>query len=177
MTPQEIFDKAVLHIYTMPGQCSVTACYPKKKGQPQKGVNICRYRRADGNKCVVGIFIADEDYDPRMDQKIPRSGVVEEFASAEFGGSVRDLITHARKGRIRLSADIIENVELFDELQNAHDTDANWSSSKSSPSWAMMTALSKIAHKFRLNDAALRTYSFMLWNPTTPAPAGDSVHG
>ena len=29
--------------------------------------SICRYRRADGNKCAVGCFIQDKDYKPHFE--------------------------------------------------------------------------------------------------------------
>ena len=54
MTPQEIFDTVVRHLYAQ-GEQAVTA------------YGACRYRTRTGLKCAVGCLIADEDYQESME--------------------------------------------------------------------------------------------------------------
>lgn len=53
MTAQEVFDAAVTHLFTMPRRAS-------------DGV-ACRYRTKDGNKCLVGALIRDDEYRHTME--------------------------------------------------------------------------------------------------------------
>lgn len=55
MTPQEIFDIVVTHIYSMKHRS-------RNSDQP-----ACAYRAEDGSRCAVGILIPDENYHPDME--------------------------------------------------------------------------------------------------------------
>lgn len=53
MTPQEIFNKVVTHLFD-------------QGGKSEHG-GLCRYRDPYGNSCAVGCLIPDEIYDPGIE--------------------------------------------------------------------------------------------------------------
>jgi hypothetical protein len=61
MTDQEVFDKVVAHLRSMPRQSSTEVV----NGRPRR---ICAYRGDAGLKCAIGIFIPDELYVMEMEE-------------------------------------------------------------------------------------------------------------
>jgi len=92
MTPlQEIFDRAVNHALQMQ--------------EPSIDKTGCLYRYG-GNKCMIGAFISDEDYDERTEGKgIAAAHIVQRAVARTLEQDV-------------LSA---EQMNLFTDLQCAHD--------------------------------------------------------
>jgi len=56
ITNQEIFDKVWNHFVVNKGPAS----FNNESG-------MCKYRGDNGAKCAVGLFIPDEDYDPKIE--------------------------------------------------------------------------------------------------------------
>lgn len=54
LTAQDIFDKVVAHLRSMPRRSMLRDEY-------------CAYRSPDGLKCAIGCLIADDEYDPKME--------------------------------------------------------------------------------------------------------------
>lgn len=74
------------------------------EGHPPSMENdTCRYRTEEGNRCVIGLQIPDEKYDPSM----------------EGYGPVADVIRDAIGG-----ADTAEDGSFLEELQGCHDQSA-----------------------------------------------------
>jgi hypothetical protein len=59
-TAQEVFDQAVEHLRKQGKRSALDSEYLKAG---------CKYRSEDGLKCAAGCFIADDEYDPRMEGK------------------------------------------------------------------------------------------------------------
>tara|TARA_R110002096_G_scaffold116179_1_gene251838 strand:+ start:840 stop:1244 length:405 start_codon:yes stop_codon:yes gene_type:complete len=92
MTPlQEIFDRAVNHALQM--------------GEPSVDKTGCLYRYGE-NRCMVGAFISDEDYDEKTEGK-----------SLATAHSVQYAVARTLKQDV-LSA---EQMNFFTDLQCAHD--------------------------------------------------------
>ena len=62
------------------------------------GQIMCRYRSPCGARCAVGLFIKDENYDPKFEGRISDSLPLEEFGIAP------------------------EQYELMSDLQSLHDS-------------------------------------------------------
>lgn len=60
LTNQSVFDQVWEHFVVLEHPRAV---------EYQGAMAKCRYRTEDGKKCVVGIFIRDEEYDPSMEDK------------------------------------------------------------------------------------------------------------
>lgn len=54
MTPQEIFDRVVEHLY--------------KQGNRSTDTRLCRYHNEDGTKCAIGVLIPEDIYFEEIDQ-------------------------------------------------------------------------------------------------------------
>lgn len=67
MTPQEIFDTAVIGII-------------KQKGRSVDDNGICLYRGDNGMKCAVGQVLPDKFYDPEMEHKSVNA-LIREFST------------------------------------------------------------------------------------------------
>lgn len=94
ITNQEIFDQVCRHL-------------ANQKCRSMKGVH-CQYRGIQNTKCAVGIFISDEEYDPKWD---------------ECGISVKSFMEDCgNKDRPAILQDAPEDrVDLLNELQGIHD--------------------------------------------------------
>ena len=128
MKPQEIFNKASAHLMGMDG--------PSLDDNGRS----CAYRGKDddcefnGQKCAVGLFIADEHYDDDLEgQGITGSQSVADAVAASWG---QDDLTS-------------DQISLLADLQMVHDDTSRgisgvyWSSN-------IVTALDGVATKFHL---------------------------
>lgn len=77
----------------------------------------CAYRGVDGAACAVGCLLADDEYDPGME-----NNSVMELADL-FGttGMFRNLALPER---------LIPHAKMLEALQDLHDRSANWTSGK-----------------------------------------------
>jgi hypothetical protein len=94
MTSQEIFDFACNHLRTQKVRCADDT--------------TCLYRDGLGHKCVVGAFIPDRDYDPKME-----------------GNTLRVLLVYTLLPEHLISL-FKANLELFSSLQVVHDGGEAW---------------------------------------------------
>jgi len=125
MKLQEIFDAASVHLMGMEGPSL------------DQDADACVYRGKDddcefnGQKCAVGMFIADEHYDDDLEgQGISGGQAVADAVAASWG---QDDLTVAQ-------------ISLLADLQNAHDdTSRGWEWPNS-----IVDALDKVATKFHL---------------------------
>jgi hypothetical protein len=128
MKPQEIFDAASVHLMGMDGPSL------------DQDNDACVYRGRDddcefnGQKCAVGLFIADQHYDCDLEgQGITGSQSVADAVAASWG---QDDLTE-------------DQLMLLADLQMAHDdtsrgiSEDDWSSN-------IVTALDGVATKFHL---------------------------
>jgi hypothetical protein len=110
LTLQQIFDQGV-------AQVVLQGCL----AQVDAGGG-CSYRTSEGNKCIVGGFIADPDYSPAFDD-----------TRAYEDTSVAYLINHSaefRKALMNAGIDWANPkvVDLLKEMQDAHDQSTSRSS-------------------------------------------------
>jgi hypothetical protein len=75
----------------------------------------CGYRGEDGAMCAVGCLIADDEYDPCMENHAA-------MELAGVGGWLDD--------NLLLPARLIPHARMLEVLQDFHDRSANWSSAK-----------------------------------------------
>ncbi len=77
----------------------------------------CAYRGVDGDMCAVGCLLADDEYNPGME-----NNSVMELADL-FGttGMFRNLALPER---------LIPHAKMLEALQDLHDRSANWTSGK-----------------------------------------------
>lgn len=101
---QEVFDKAVDYLQTMNDRSAIGT----------SNWIVCRYRGYDGNKCVVGYFIDDSDYELCYD---------EDSLHAKQVLSALSIKNPEKYGDLYEKAD-----ELLAELQKVHDCVENWGS-------------------------------------------------
>ena len=136
MKPQEIFNKAAVHLMGMEGPSL------------DQDNDACAYRGKDedcefnGQMCAVGLFIADEHY-------------YEDFEGCGIaGGEFANIIAAAVAKSWGQDDLTVEQIRLLTDLQNAHDeasrptsrgflTDLTWSKS-------IVAALEGVATKFHL---------------------------
>jgi hypothetical protein len=90
--------------------------------------NDCRYRGPHGRRCAVGLFIRDEEYSTELEGLSPCNAA---FAALPF---------------------IVNNRELLDKLQRAHDG-SNYEGHNGSATWCDPWADTGIAQ--RLTTAAI----------------------
>ena len=131
MKLQEIFDAASVHLMGMDGPSL------------DENNDACVYRGYDddceynGQKCAVGLFIADEHYGPDLEgQGITGSQSVADAVAASWG---QDDLTDAQ-------------LSLLADLQNAHDETSRGSSLIPDHTWSknIVSALDGVATKFHL---------------------------
>ena len=131
MKQQEIFNKAAVHLMGMEGP-----------SVDQNG-DACAYRGEDdggcynGQKCAVGVFIADEHYFFDLEgQGISGSQTVVNAVAASWG---QDDLTVAQ-------------LSLLSDLQDAHDETSRGSSLIPDHTWSknIVSALDDVATKFHL---------------------------
>jgi hypothetical protein len=125
MKLQEIFDAASVHLMGMDGpslDADSDACVYRGKDED------CEF---NGQKCAVGLFIADEHYDDDLEgQGISGGQAVADAVAASWG---QDDLT-------------VEQIRLLADLQNAHDhitVDRIWLK-------AIVVSLDSIANKHHL---------------------------
>ena len=128
MKPQEIFNKAAVHLMGMDGP-SLDA-----------DGDACVYRGEDGGgcyngqMCAVGLFIADDHYDCDLEgQGISGGQDVANAVAASWG---QDDLT-------------VEQIRLLSDLQNAHD-ETSRGISENDWSKNIVAALDGVATKFHL---------------------------
>ncbi len=131
MTPQEIFDTVVTHLFQQGRQSSV------------KG--MCLYRSESGLKCAVGALIPDDAYDPKMD----------DFDDSEFGDTGISSLISSGLLPSDLQKTFEDNITLLRDLQDAHDLDLSWGDEK-----LMKIQLENIAFKHKLDYSVLSKLSF-----------------
>ena len=128
MKPQEIFNKAAVHLMGMEGPSldqDSDACVYRGKDED------CEF---NGQMCAVGMFIADEHYDEDLEgQGITGSQSVADAVAASWGQE-------------SLSND---QLSLLADLQMAHD-DASRVISEDDWSMDIVAALDGVATKFHL---------------------------
>jgi len=131
MKPQEIFDAASVHLMGMDGPSL------------DENNDACVYRGYDddceynGQKCAVGLFIADEYYSPDLEgQGISGGQAVADAVAASWG---QDDLT-------------VDQISLLADLQNAHDETSRGSSLIPDHTWSknIVAALDGVATKFHL---------------------------
>ena len=131
MKPQEIFNKAAVHLMGMDGPSL------------DQDSDACAYRGKDddcefnGQMCAVGLFIADEHYDCDLEgQGISGGQDVANAVAASWG---QDDLT-------------VEQIRLLADLQNAHDDTSRGSSLIPDHTWSknIVAALDGVANKFHL---------------------------
>jgi len=126
MKLQEIFDAASVHLMGMDGPSLDTFN------------DACAYRGEDhgefnGQKCAVGLFIADEHYDPELEGL----GI-----ASTGGGPVADAVAKSWDQDDLTEAQVL----LLSDLQDAHDDSSRvgeWPNS-------VIASLDKVATKFHL---------------------------
>lgn len=128
MTPQEIFDTVVRHLFKQGKRSDRTL---------SNGNSVCCYRTEAGLKCAVGVLIPDDVYDPVMDDV--------------FTGEGTGIAAMLRKHRDKLPSWFSDNLSLLKQLQIIHDDEYNWSSSVN-----MKCELKMCAKEFGLNTNVLR---------------------
>ena len=132
MKPQEIFNKAAVHLMGMEGPSL------------DQDADACVYRGRDedcefnGQMCAVGLFIADEHYDDDLEESVitdPDQAVA--VAVAKSWGQER--LTDAQ-------------LMLLADLQMAHDDTSRGSSLIPDHTWSknIVAALDGVANKFHL---------------------------
>ena len=130
MKPQEIFNKAAVHLMGMDGP-SLDA-----------DGDACVYRGEDGGgcyngqMCAVGLFIADEHYDCDLEgQGITQQSVADAVAKS-WG---QDILSN-------------DQLSLLADLQNAHDETSRGSSLIHDHTWSrsIVASLDGVANKFHL---------------------------
>lgn len=134
MTPQEIFDTVVRHLFTQGKRCG------ERRADEDGGSFQCKYRGPLGTSCAVGVLIPDEAYDPAMEG----NAVVALFdpdATSEGGFKLPDWMK--------------ENVRLLSDLQDVHDFECYWSSTKE-----MQERLFRVTLDHGLSAAVLGTLKF-----------------
>jgi hypothetical protein len=131
MKPQEIFNKAAVHLMGMDGPSldqNNDACVYRGKDED------CEF---NGQMCAVGMFIADEHYD-------------EDFEGTGITGNilVADAVA-ASWGQERLTDN---QLILLSDLQDAHDETSRGSSLIPDHTWSknIVAALDGVATKFHL---------------------------
>ena len=131
MKPQEIFNKAAVHLMGMEGPSldqDNDACVYRGKDED------CEF---NGQMCAVGLFIKDEHY-------------YEDFEGQGITGSqpVADAVAKSW-GQESLSND---QLSLLADLQNAHDDTSRGSSLIPDHTWSknIVAALDGVANKFHL---------------------------
>ena len=130
MKPQEIFNKAAVHLMGMDGPSL------------DQDSDACAYRGKDddcefnGQMCAVGLFIKDEHYDDDLEGQ----GITQQ--------SVADAVAKSW-GQESLSND---QLSLLADLQNAHDDTSRGSSLIPDHTWSknIVAALDGVATKFHL---------------------------
>ena len=129
MRLQEIFDAASVHLMGMEGpslDADGDACVYRGKDED------CEF---NGQKCAVGLFIADEHYDDDLEGQGISDGIW-------FNQAVADAVA-ASWGQEHLTSD---QLSLLADLQNAHDdTSRGWEWPNS-----IVDALDKVADKHHL---------------------------
>ena len=130
MKPQEIFNKAAVHLMGMEGP-----------SLDQDG-DACVYRGKDedcefnGQMCAVGLFIKDEHYDDDLEgQGITQQSVADAVAKS-WG---QDILSN-------------DQLSLLADLQNAHDDTSRGISLIPDHTWSknIVAALDGVANKFHL---------------------------
>ena len=130
MKPQEIFNKAAVHLMGMEGPSL------------DQGNDACAYRGKDedcefnGQMCAVGLFIKDEHYDDDLEgQGITQQSVADAVAKS-WG---QDILSN-------------DQLSLLADLQNAHDDTSRGSSLIPDHTWSknIVAALDGVANKFHL---------------------------
>ena len=128
MKPQEIFNKAAVHLMGMEGPSldqDSDACVYRGKDED------CEF---NGQMCAVGLFIKDEHYDDDLEgQGISGGQDVANAVAASWG---QDDLT-------------VEQIRLLADLQNAHD-ETSRGISENDWSKNIVAALDGVATKFHL---------------------------
>ncbi len=135
MKPQEIFNKAAVHLMGMEGpslDANGDACVYRGKDED------CEF---NGQMCAVGMFIADEHYDDDLEgQGITQQSVADAVAKS-WG---QDILSN-------------DQLSLLADLQNAHDDTSRGSSLIPDHTWSknIVAALDGVATKFHLRFEVL----------------------
>ena len=130
MKPQEIFNKAAVHLMGMEGpslDADSDACVYRGKDDD------CEF---NGQMCAVGLFIKDEHYDDDLEgQGITQQSVADAVAKS-WG---QDILSN-------------DQLSLLADLQNAHDDTSRGSSLIPDHTWSknIVAALDGVANKFHL---------------------------
>lgn len=100
MDAQEIYDKACAYL------CSMKNPSIKPGSGTSEGEHIgnCKYRSEDGNRCVIGYFIRDENYSSRLEGSAVYQNIVLEALGEDFR----------------------EHENLLERLQVIHDAKSSW---------------------------------------------------
>lgn len=126
LTDQEIFDQACRHLANQKRQSSCCG--------------YCKYRGPRGTKCIVGIFISDEEYNPDWDI----DGItVERFEDCD-----------ERYRPAILQGASPERIAFLKDMQNAHDASFSLD--------ALKANLFRVAYSYGLIDALVDTIAE--WN-------------
>lgn len=105
-TSEEIFDYVEAHL--------------KEQGYRSmldSSTGSCAYRGESGDMCAVGCLIADDEYNPSMEN----NSVMELADLFGTNGLFRDVALPER---------LIPYARMLEDLQDFHDQSANWSSDK-----------------------------------------------
>ena len=134
MTAQEVFETVARHLFAQGKQAMAKL---------PNGVESCAYRAHDGKgRCAVGVLIPDEIYDPKME-----------------GNDIRNLLNDINDDEEEVKFPQLSFLEpnqmLLAELQDVHDSEANWHSSET-----MRNRLHDAARDFDLDAKFLTNLSF-----------------
>lgn len=130
MNNQEVFDKVVMHLFSMKHQ--------SRQSRPNdRGIKICAYRAEDGGRCAIGCLIPDSAYKAGME-----------------GAGVKGLLS-SNATIERLFKDV--SPHLLSELQALHDTTYMWLPNDEGldRSESVVSLLWNIAHDYELDAGVL----------------------
>jgi hypothetical protein len=136
MTPQEIFDKAFAGIVA--------------QGKPAFSLESgCEYVKEDGSRCAVGVLLDEE--------------TAKSWTGAHVG-SIDDLMYdfrqyHSRMGekgttyKLTIPQWVIDNAELLESIQDAHDASARFTYVESPELWLenFVGRMKAVAKNYQLN--------------------------
>jgi len=91
MSRQEIFDKGVAAILAQ-GEPSAELVFEEYPDEPELNHYevSCLYRAPNGNKCLIGHLLPDDQYDPRM-ETVPASTILDQSAIMPGGKFINEL--------------------------------------------------------------------------------------
>ena len=110
---QEIFDTVYRHFIIEKQRFSFET-------QASGEFEACRYRGPNGEKCAVGLFLPDDEYNPEMENAQLRTLIL-----TDEPNRISPSLVALCGGPDHTFVDINPNFKLLDALQQAHDRAAS----------------------------------------------------